>query len=129
MIVRLVIWFYKEVPPRILRYFKVWLLHLADLFSVKILLKTFLAPWKRDLISTQGLALNQRLQVYSMNIISRLIGAFIKTATLATFLVSFVGWLASFIIFFFGWLLFPIIFISIIFGYPDWSIFIPNIYG
>lgn len=110
-----------------MRYFKVWLLHLADLFSINILLKTFLAPWKRDIISTQGLPLKQRLEVYLMNIISRVIGAFIKTATLTAFLVSLVGWLASFTIFFFGWLLFPVIFILIIIGYPDWSYFIPYV--
>ncbi len=127
MIVRFVTWFYKEIPPRILRYFKVWLLHLADIFSVGILLRTFLAPWKRDIISTKNLPLKQRFEIWTMNIVSRLIGAFIKTCTLAAFLISFVGWLASFILFFFGWLLFPVIFLSIIFNYPDWSNFIPYV--
>lgn len=123
MLTRFIKWFYREIPKRIISYFKVWLLHLADLFSVGILLKTFFAPWKRDILSTRGLSLKSRINVWIMNLTSRLIGAFIKTATLLAFLVSFLGWLTGFVIFFLGWLAFPIIFIIIIIGYPNLFIF------
>ena len=125
MVISFISWFYGEIPGRIWRYFKVWLLHLADLFSVGISLRTFFAPWKRDVVSTRGLPLNARFNVWMMNLVSRGIGAFVKGSTLIAFLLSTVGWLVSFLLFFFGWLVFPIIFIIVIFGYPDWINLIP----
>ncbi len=112
-------WYYLDIPKRLLDYFKVWLFHLYDLFSVKIILKTYLAPWKRDLLSTRNLSLNERVRVWWMNVISRMIGAFIKTATLIGFLISTIGWLVFSLIYFFGWLLFPLIFILLIIGYSN----------
>lgn len=109
-------WYFKQIPARIIKYLKVWLLHLFDLFSIEIILKTYFAPWKRDVLSTKGLSLNNKIRVWWMNIISRMVGAFIKTATLVAFLVSFAGWLVFSFLFFFGWLVFPVIFIISLIG-------------
>jgi hypothetical protein len=125
VVISFISWFYGEIPKRIWFYFKVWFLHLTDLFSVGILLRTFFSPWKRDVISTRGLPLNARFNVWLMNLVSRGIGAFIKGCSLLAFLFSTVGWLASFLLFFWGWLVFPIIFIVVIFGYPNWINLLP----
>jgi hypothetical protein len=109
-------WYYKQIPSRAFNYLKVWLFHLYDLFSVEIILKTYFAPWKRDIVSTKGLSLNNKIQVWWMNLVSRMVGAFIKTATLFAFLVSFVGWLVASIIFLLGWLIFPILFLVALIG-------------
>jgi len=109
-------WYYQDISKRILSYFKVWFFHLYDLFSVKIILKTYFAPWKRDLLSARNLPLNERVSVWWMNIISRLIGVFIKTATLIAFLISVIGWLVFSLTYFIGWLLFPIILIILFIG-------------
>jgi hypothetical protein len=109
-------WYYHLIPIRLFHYLKVWLFHIYDLFSVNIIFKTFFAPWKRDIISTKNLTLNEKIRVWWMNLIARGVGAFIKTATLIGFLISFIGWLAASIIFVIGWFLFPIIFILIWIG-------------
>lgn len=62
----------------------VWLLVLKNLdyFSVPNLLKTLFSPWKRDIISGQGLSLNDRFRVWIFNLLSRLIGAVIRIFTI-----------------------------------------------
>lgn len=49
-----------------------------DQFSVKLLLPHLFAPWKRDVLSMQGLSLQERLQVIIMNLVSRLVGAVVR---------------------------------------------------
>lgn len=116
-------WYYLTIPGRILNYLKYWLLHLADLFSVRLCFRTFFAPWKRDVISTRGLPLKVRFQVWGMNLISRMVGAFIKFFTIFTFLFSVVGWFIISAVFFFGWLFFPLVFILIILGFQQLIVF------
>jgi len=116
MISKLLAWFYYEIPGRIFRYFKVWFLYLVDLFSLEIIFKTFFAPWRRDVVKVRNMPLKVVIQVWAMNVISRLIGMFIKTTTFITFLLTIAVWSASFLIFYIGWLGFPLIFIAIVFG-------------
>ncbi len=116
-------WYYLAIPGRILNYLKYWFLHLADLFSVRLCFRTFFAPWKRDVISTRGLPLKVRFQVWGMNLISRLVGAFIKLFTILTFLFSVVGWVIVSAFLFFGWLLFPLVFVLIILGFQQLIVF------
>lgn len=85
-----------------------------DMFSVKTCLTTLISPWKRDFISYEGLTLQQRFQVWTLNIASRITGFIIKTMTLASYLVS-MGFIIIFsLISIIVWPLVPIIAILII---------------
>ena len=97
----------------------VWLLVLKNLdyFSIPILLKTLLAPWKRDIINTQGMTLNERFRVWVFNLISRLVGAVIRLFTI------FFGLFLTLFIMVFGlaaavvWILLPfLILVGLIYG-------------
>lgn len=97
----------------------VWLLVLKNLdyFSIPILLKTLFAPWKRDILSTQNLSLNEKFRIWIFNLMSRLIGAVIRIFT-----IIFGLFLTLFLLIFGGaliivWALMPfIILISFIYG-------------
>ncbi len=71
----------------------VWLLVLKNLdyFSIPLLLKTLFAPWKRDILSTQGLSLNDKFRIWIFNLLSRLIGAVVRLITIffGLFLTAF----------------------------------------
>lgn len=82
------VWWYGEAYAKFFVYLTKFLAYVADLFSVKICLKTLFAPWKRDQLSGEGLTLQDRFQVLMLNLSSRLIGAVVKIIVLATFLVA-----------------------------------------
>ena len=97
----------------------VWLLVLKNLdyFSVPTLFKTLFAPWKRDVISTQNLSLNDRIRIGVFNLMSRLIGAVIRIFTIIFGLFLTLFLLVFGIIVIIIWALIPfIILIGFIYG-------------
>lgn len=108
------VWWYVEVRRRIFLFAKQFLYYLTDLFSVRICLATLFAPWKRDKVSYAGLSLQGKLQVSIWNLVSRLVGAVVKTFTLAAYLIVIAAYLVFGLVMFFVWLLFPLILIGVI---------------
>lgn len=102
-------WWYSDGFLRMLQYLKAFCILLTDAFSVRIILKTFFQPWKRDITPTQGLSLDKKIQVWIWNLISRFFGMTIKGITFLVFLFSFFMLLAFCLIFILIWLFFPII--------------------
>jgi hypothetical protein len=62
---------------------------LADAFSISILLRTLLAPWKR-IISYPGAGLDAHMRAFVDNLVSRFIGFFIRITVLIAAAVAFV---------------------------------------
>jgi len=81
-------WWYGHAYRRLFLYIKASFIYLADLFSVKICLKTLFAPWKRDVLSYEGLSLQEKFQVFTLNIASRFVGFIVKIATLFCYLCA-----------------------------------------
>lgn len=102
-------WWYTKGIRDFFIYLKAILLKLTDIFSVKLLLRTFFSPWKRDITSMEGLPLNQMLQVIVFNLVSRLIGAFIKAIILFIYLIALTVFFAVALSLVLIWLLLPII--------------------
>jgi hypothetical protein len=74
-------WYTKEVPqlPKKLRAF---LIAAADSMSLPLLLHTLFAPWRRDVVETEGLAWGLRWQAFWYNVLSILIGFTIRSFVL-----------------------------------------------
>lgn len=107
------VWWYTEVFGELSRFVKHFFVYLADLFSVKICLKTLFSPWRRDNISYEGLTIQEKFQVLVLNITSRFVGLIIKIFTLATFVVVFIFCVGLFAAAFLVWFLFPVILIGL----------------
>lgn len=82
-----VFWWYGEEASYFLAYIKKFFLYLSDQFSVKTCFRTLLAPWKRDRISTDGLAIGDRFNVWMLNLTARFVGMAIKLFTIFTFCI------------------------------------------
>ena len=80
-------WWYGLAYHRIFKYIRAVYIYTADLFSIKIIFVTLFAPWKRDVISYEGLTLQQKFEVWSLNMASRFIGFAIKVVALAVYLI------------------------------------------
>jgi len=107
-------WWYGYLPRRLFLAFEASIITLLDLFSVKILLGTLFSPWKRDSISTDGLSLQEKFQVWMMNLASRFIGFIIKTIVLATFVIITAAVVMTFAGLFCLWIAFPLAIIGLI---------------
>lgn len=105
---------YNEVPKEIVFYFRILSYKLLDYFSVTIILNTFFEPWKRDVIYVRNAPLNTRIYTGILNLVSRLIGATLRTFVLITYVVAFLLGMFAFTFVMIFWLLFPIIVLGIL---------------
>lgn len=110
-------WWYTKGIRDFFIYLKAILAKITDIFSVKLLLRTYLAPWKRDVTSIEGMALNEVMRVFVFNLVSRLIGFIIKTIILLIYLVVLAVFFALALFLIIIWLFLPLIsIISIIYA-------------
>ena len=63
--------------------------YIAQLFSVKIILRTLFAPWKQDIAAAQSKSLEDRMGAIVGNLVSRFVGFSIRVILLlsATFAI------------------------------------------
>lgn len=106
-------WWYGEAFKRMLVFWGRFLVYLADLFSAKACLITFFFPWKRDLLSYQGLSIQQKFEVLVLNLTSRFVGAMIKLFTLLTFCLVFLAAFLAVGLLIVIWLLYPLLLATI----------------
>lgn len=106
-------WWYIDVFHHLFVFFRQFLVYLTDLFSVKICLTTLFSVWKRDKTSYEGLSIQQKFEVLTLNLSSRIIGALIKIFTVATFIVAFFSSLIIIMVVFIVWFLYPLVLIGI----------------
>lgn len=108
-------WQFFEMPGNILKAWRNFLLFNLNYFSINLLFKTFFSPWRHDVsVYPKGLDIGKYLEVLFSNLISRILGAIVRSVLIimgiaAEICIIFVG-----IIVFLGWLILPII---IIFGF------------
>ncbi|MFA5926651.1 MAG: hypothetical protein WCT32_01820 [Patescibacteria group bacterium] len=102
-------WWYGEALTKLFVFQKRFLAYLADMFSLRICLKTLFAPWRRDQTGTQGLSLQEMFHVWGLNAASRLIGFMVKAFTIIAFLLIFVTGIVCSIIAIVVWIAWPII--------------------
>lgn len=110
-------WWYSKGIRDFFDYLFAFLVKITDIFSVKLLFRTYFSPWKRDLVSSEGLPLNGIIQVALSNLVSRLIGFLIKTVILFIYLIVLAIFVVLSLFLIFVWLFLPLISIAgIIYG-------------
>ncbi len=107
-------WWYGYLPRRLFLALQASVITSLDLFSVKILFKTLFSPWKRDSISTEGLSIQEKFHVWTLNLASRFIGFLVKTFVLLTFIVVFTATIIIYIGLFGLWIAFPLVIVGLI---------------
>lgn len=89
--VKFLYWLYFVKLKKLVQIWNSLLIITADTFSIKELVRTLFYPWRRDIIKPVQPTLQQLFEIWSLNLMSRLIGAFIRTVTILTGLVSMVA--------------------------------------
>ncbi|OQA52390.1 MAG: hypothetical protein BWY43_00539 [candidate division WS2 bacterium ADurb.Bin280] len=84
-------WWWIAVPSKIVYIGKRMLVKLYDFFSISLLLKTLLLPWKRDEINATNVSLDVVIRIWIMNMVSVLVGFTVRGMTI------FIGFVVLFL--------------------------------
>lgn len=85
------VWWFKYIPSRIIYIARKIIVKTFRYFSIDLLLRTLFQPWKRDEIDTTNMALDDKIKVWMMNLVSRLIGAAVRGLTIAVGTLAICG--------------------------------------
>jgi hypothetical protein len=107
-------WWFSDLPKKIYFIGTSYIKKLLRFFSLGVLAKTLFSPWKRDIINTRGMPLQERLQVWIMNLISRLIGFIIRLVTILVGLIFIAIVFTAFVLFLLIMLLMPLFIILVL---------------
>jgi len=108
-------WHFFDVPKSILKGFWNFLLFNISFFSIGFHIRTFFSHWRRFKESYgRGFDAKRYFQAFSSNLISRIMGAFVRTIIIVLGLLVELLILLLGVILFLIWLILPIL---IIFGF------------
>lgn len=117
--VQYVYWHYRENTKAILRAWVNFLAFNFNYWSVPLLLKTLFSYWhKYQEPYARGFDPKQYLETFAMNMISRTIGAVVRTSVIIIGIITEIIIFAAGIIIFLAWLILPgLLFLGFIYGF------------
>lgn len=108
-------WYYGESVKDVLTGWKNFIIFALNYFSIPLLLKTLLAPWKRDITRRpRGLDLKKLFEYLAFNTISRGIGFLVRFFTIIVGIIFLILVIAAGAVFFVLWLILPLALIGLI---------------
>jgi len=104
-----VVWHFAQMPLEIAKAWKNILLFNLEYFSLPVLLKTLFAPWRKIQFGAgKGFNVARLLEAAASNLISRILGAFIRSVLILAGLVTEAALLAAALATLVAWFLLPI---------------------
>jgi len=101
-------WHFFDVPKGILKAWKNFLLFNLNYFSIPLLLKTFFSHWRRYRYSYgRGFDLGRYFEVFTFNLLSRVLGAIMRSILILLGLVGEIFIVFLGLILFLAWLILP----------------------
>ena len=107
MVFEFFVWWYGRGWLEALRRAQGWVTNVQMEFSAGVLLKTLFAPWKR-IISPGGRSIDEKFRAAVDNLISRVIGFFVRLLTLLVAIILIILAAAAGILFVVAWPLIPL---------------------
>ena len=85
-------WYYTGAVKSLVKIWKDFIIFVKEYYSIPLLLKTLISPWKRDVTRRpRGLDIKKLFEALFFNLISRGIGFLIRSITVVIGLVSLIG--------------------------------------
>lgn len=101
-------WYYSRAIKDILTAWKNFIIFSLEYFSIPLLLKTLLSPWKRDITKKpRGFDIQKFFSYLSFNAISRVIGLIVRLSTIIVGIIIFFAIIIFGGLFFIIWLILP----------------------
>jgi len=102
-------WWFIYTPKKILEISIKVIKKTFNFFSIDLLFKTLLLPWKRDEVDTTNMSLDDRVRVIMMNLVSRVVGATVRGGTIAVGLGAILATIIATILALIGFISLPAI--------------------
>jgi len=109
-------WYFFEMPIKIIKQLYKYLVVITKIYSFIFLLKTFFSPWKNQSYAypDKGFDINKILEVWTSNMVARVVGAFVRFFTILTGIVVLLIVIALGLLILFLWLTYPVLFFILI---------------
>ncbi len=109
-------WYFFEMPIKIIKQLYKYLIVITKIYSFIFLLKTFFSPWKNQSYAypDKGFDINKILEVWTSNMVARVVGAFVRFFTILTGIVVLLIVIALGLLILFLWLTYPVLFFILI---------------
>lgn len=108
-------WYYGEAVKNVLTAWKNFIIFVLSYFSIPLLLKTMLAPWRRDITKRpRGLDFKKFFEWITFNLISRGTGFIVRFFTIIAGIISLIITIVAGAIFFVLWLILPLILLGLL---------------
>jgi len=105
-------WRYSVILPKLILRWKSVLRFILEYFSVVFFLRTFFAPWKREIVSYgSSIDIKRYAETFIINIFSRLMGMIMRTALIITGLVVEILVIVTGFLLILFWILMPAVII------------------
>lgn len=106
-------WYFLERPWHVVGAYGAYAKTFGEIFSPVFLLCTLFKPWKNimDAYPSKGLNLNAIAQAFTLNCVSRVIGAIFRLSALCLGIVLQVALLVGIAGYLLLWMLFPLVFL------------------
>ena len=114
MLVGFFYWWLRDTPSLILHTGEKIVAYVYSYFSIPILLKTLFDPWKKDEIDTSNMAIDDKVKVLIMNLVSRLVGAAVRSITIFVGLLFIIFTMLAVAVGILGFILLPFISLALI---------------
>lgn len=82
------IWWYGEGLTQSFQIILAVAEKIIDFFSLEILFKTWVAPWKNDVISAENISLGDQLKIWQLNLVSRIVGFVVRTVIIVVAILA-----------------------------------------
>ncbi|MGA1050161.1 MAG: hypothetical protein ACO3TG_01580 [Minisyncoccia bacterium] len=109
-------WYFFEIPIQIVKQVYKYILVISKIYSFTFLLKTLFSPWKNQSYTypKKGFDINRILEIWTSNMVSRVVGALVRFFTILTGIVilGLTGILGGLILFI--WVTYPVLFLILI---------------
>ncbi len=102
------------MPSRIYYIGEKTIAYLYSYFSISILLKTLFDYWKKDDIDTTNMALDDKIRVLMMNLVSRFVGFTVRSITILVGLVIILLTVVLVMVSLVGFILLPLLCVALV---------------
>jgi len=107
-------WYYGQAVKDVLTAWRNYIIFSLQYFSIPLLLKTIITPWKRDITrKPRGLDFKKIFEYIAFNAISRGVGLIVRFFTIIAGIIFFLIVLVLGFLFFIIWLCLPLIILGL----------------
>jgi|694.fasta_scaffold01495_28 hypothetical protein len=109
-------WYFFEIPSKIINQLYAYIKVIIKIYSFVFLLKTFFSPWKNQSYTypDKGFDINRILEVWTSNMVARIVGAFVRFFTILMGVLALVITIIIGIVVLVIWIIYPFLFFILI---------------